>query len=188
MDQALQRVANQRYVRSCILIDCILRSVHHDPQEIGESPLVTRTYISLRLLRSLERIQQYLSIEQEPKATVDGNPPAYWPSSGALRVEKLSARYSQVSQRYCRHSEGSKRGYCTEQHIVGWTPCSPRNIVRSQVRRARRNWWASFHIALFMSLTNSLAIVGRTGSGKAGPPFGYTPFGATDLRRRVHSL
>lgn len=43
---------------------------------------------------SLERIQQYVSIEQEPKPTQDGLPPAYWPSSGDLKVEKLSARYS----------------------------------------------------------------------------------------------
>ncbi|KAF9811113.1 hypothetical protein IEO21_06662 [Rhodonia placenta] len=43
---------------------------------------------------SLERIQQYLEIEQEPKSTESGIPPAYWPSSGNLRVEKLSARYS----------------------------------------------------------------------------------------------
>ncbi|KAI0371499.1 multidrug resistance-associated ABC transporter [Pilatotrama ljubarskyi] len=43
---------------------------------------------------SLERIQQYVTIEQEPKATSDGIPPAYWPASGSLRVEKLSARYS----------------------------------------------------------------------------------------------
>ncbi|KAH9913678.1 P-loop containing nucleoside triphosphate hydrolase protein [Epithele typhae] len=43
---------------------------------------------------SLERIQQYLVIEQEPKATEAGVPPAYWPASGELRVEKLSARYT----------------------------------------------------------------------------------------------
>ncbi|KAI8982789.1 multidrug resistance-associated ABC transporter [Trametes punicea] len=43
---------------------------------------------------SLERIQQYVTIEQEPKPTTDGIPPAYWPASGALKVEKLSARYS----------------------------------------------------------------------------------------------
>ncbi|KDQ56808.1 hypothetical protein JAAARDRAFT_36283 [Jaapia argillacea MUCL 33604] len=43
---------------------------------------------------SLERIQQYVTIEQEPKPTESGVPPAYWPSSGNLRVEKLSARYS----------------------------------------------------------------------------------------------
>ncbi|KAL7281057.1 hypothetical protein ACG7TL_004359 [Trametes sanguinea] len=43
---------------------------------------------------SLERIQQYLSIEQEPKPSSSGIPPAYWPASGDLRVEKLSARYS----------------------------------------------------------------------------------------------
>ncbi|KAI0365043.1 P-loop containing nucleoside triphosphate hydrolase protein [Pilatotrama ljubarskyi] len=43
---------------------------------------------------SLERIQQYLLIEQEPKPTPEGVPPAYWPASGHLEVDKLSARYS----------------------------------------------------------------------------------------------
>jgi ABC-type multidrug transport system fused ATPase/permease subunit len=43
---------------------------------------------------SLERIQEYTVIEQEPKATEGGVPPAYWPASGDLRVEGLSARYS----------------------------------------------------------------------------------------------
>lgn len=33
-------------------------------------------------------------IEQEPKPTPDGVPPAYWPSSGELVVNKLSAKYS----------------------------------------------------------------------------------------------
>jgi len=44
---------------------------------------------------SLERIQGYLQIEQEPKATQGGLPPAYWPASGEIRVENLSAKYSQ---------------------------------------------------------------------------------------------
>lgn len=44
----------------------------------------------------MERIQQYILIEQEPKPTESGRPPAYWPASGDLKVEKLSARYSQV--------------------------------------------------------------------------------------------
>ncbi|TCD68042.1 hypothetical protein EIP91_011586 [Steccherinum ochraceum] len=43
---------------------------------------------------SLERVQQYLEIEHEPKPTSQGVPPAYWPSSGKLSVEGLSARYS----------------------------------------------------------------------------------------------
>ncbi|KAJ3819300.1 P-loop containing nucleoside triphosphate hydrolase protein [Lentinula raphanica] len=43
---------------------------------------------------SLERIQHYTTIEQEPKPTSEAEPPAYWPASGHLRVEKLSARYS----------------------------------------------------------------------------------------------
>ncbi|TCD69030.1 hypothetical protein EIP91_009093 [Steccherinum ochraceum] len=43
---------------------------------------------------SLERIQQYLDIDHEPQSKPSGIPPAYWPSSGKLQVEKLSARYS----------------------------------------------------------------------------------------------
>ncbi|KAJ7072015.1 P-loop containing nucleoside triphosphate hydrolase protein [Mycena amicta] len=43
---------------------------------------------------SLERIQQYLTIEQEAKPTPAGVPPAYWPASGKLTVENLSAKYS----------------------------------------------------------------------------------------------
>ncbi|KAI9453050.1 P-loop containing nucleoside triphosphate hydrolase protein [Lactarius psammicola] len=42
----------------------------------------------------LERIHLYINAEQEPKPTMQGIPPAYWPASGDLMVEKLSARYS----------------------------------------------------------------------------------------------
>ncbi|KAJ8520559.1 hypothetical protein ONZ45_g2613 [Pleurotus djamor] len=45
---------------------------------------------------SLERIQGYISVDQEPKPTEAGKPPAYWPSSGDIRVENLSARYSET--------------------------------------------------------------------------------------------
>jgi hypothetical protein len=48
------------------------------------------------IMCSLERIQGYIDIEHEPKATEAGKPPAAWPTSGDLRVENLSARYSQV--------------------------------------------------------------------------------------------
>lgn len=44
---------------------------------------------------SLERIWGYTTIEQESKPSPEGIPPAYWPASGSLVVEKLSARYSQ---------------------------------------------------------------------------------------------
>lgn len=43
---------------------------------------------------SLERIREYLNIAHEPISTKEGKPPAYWPASGSLSVEKLSARYS----------------------------------------------------------------------------------------------
>ncbi|KAE9409320.1 P-loop containing nucleoside triphosphate hydrolase protein [Gymnopus androsaceus JB14] len=42
----------------------------------------------------VERIRQYITIEQEPKPTKRRDPPAYWPASGALRVEHLTAKYS----------------------------------------------------------------------------------------------
>ncbi|KAJ6621777.1 hypothetical protein B0H10DRAFT_2015711 [Mycena sp. CBHHK59/15] len=44
---------------------------------------------------SLERIQGYINIDHEKPATEAGKPPAYWPASGDLRVENLSARYSE---------------------------------------------------------------------------------------------
>ncbi|KAJ7497652.1 hypothetical protein FB451DRAFT_240230 [Mycena latifolia] len=44
---------------------------------------------------SLERIQRYTTIEQEPKPTPAGVPPAYWPASGSLTVDNLSAKYSE---------------------------------------------------------------------------------------------
>jgi len=43
---------------------------------------------------SLERVRDYLVIDKEPASTEKGKPPAYWPTSGTLRVENLSARYS----------------------------------------------------------------------------------------------
>ncbi|TFK76836.1 P-loop containing nucleoside triphosphate hydrolase protein [Pluteus cervinus] len=56
---------------------------------------------SIRLLNivevegnSLERIGRYLQADQEPKPTLQGVPPAYWPIGGELRVAKLCARYS----------------------------------------------------------------------------------------------
>ncbi|KAJ1309694.1 hypothetical protein OPQ81_006459 [Rhizoctonia solani] len=43
---------------------------------------------------SLERIQDYIKIEQEPVPVPEKVPPAYWPASGNIVVENLTARYS----------------------------------------------------------------------------------------------
>lgn len=43
----------------------------------------------------MERIGAYThGIEQEPKSSVGGTPPAYWPASGEIRAENLSAQCS----------------------------------------------------------------------------------------------
>ncbi|KAJ6508401.1 P-loop containing nucleoside triphosphate hydrolase protein [Mycena sanguinolenta] len=52
---------------------------------------------------SLERIQGYINIEHEKPATEAGKPPAYWPASGDLRVEGLSARYSEDGPNVLHH-------------------------------------------------------------------------------------
>ncbi|GJJ09002.1 hypothetical protein Clacol_003223 [Clathrus columnatus] len=46
---------------------------------------------------SIERIEAYINIVQEPKPSQSGVPPAYWPSSGNIVVENLCARYSSDS-------------------------------------------------------------------------------------------
>ncbi|KAH0581470.1 hypothetical protein H2248_012549 [Termitomyces sp. 'cryptogamus'] len=43
---------------------------------------------------SLERMQEYMLIEQENRTPRCSAPPASWPTSGALRVDSLSARYT----------------------------------------------------------------------------------------------
>lgn len=42
----------------------------------------------------MERIEAYIDIEHEPKSTDKGTPPAAWPTSGDLVIEKLGAKYS----------------------------------------------------------------------------------------------
>ncbi|KAI5122640.1 hypothetical protein M0805_008724 [Coniferiporia weirii] len=46
---------------------------------------------------SLERMLEFMRIDHEPRSSESGKPPAYWPSSGRLRVESLCARYSDDS-------------------------------------------------------------------------------------------
>lgn len=42
----------------------------------------------------MERIRDFLLIEQEPLPTEQGTPPAYWPSSGNIKADHLCAQYS----------------------------------------------------------------------------------------------
>ena len=43
---------------------------------------------------SIERIEDYLVIDQEPVSVPDKQPPAVWPTSGSVVFEDLSAKYS----------------------------------------------------------------------------------------------
>ncbi|KAJ6559868.1 P-loop containing nucleoside triphosphate hydrolase protein [Mycena capillaripes] len=82
---------------------------------------------------SLERIQQYIHIEQEPKPTEAGKPPAHWPSSGELIVEKLLARYSPDGPKVLR--DISFRVYAGERvGIVGRTGSGKSSLTLALLR------------------------------------------------------
>ncbi|KXN81115.1 ATP-binding cassette transporter abc4 [Leucoagaricus sp. SymC.cos] len=80
----------------------------HSPSNVGFSLNMASEFDSMILWwirnfnefevqgNSLERIHGYINIEQEPKPIKEGEPPAYWPASGSLVVENLSARYSKT--------------------------------------------------------------------------------------------
>jgi ABC-type multidrug transport system fused ATPase/permease subunit len=42
---------------------------------------------------AIERVNDYLNIDQEPQATPRGVPPASWPKNGQIKVQNLVARY-----------------------------------------------------------------------------------------------
>lgn len=75
-----------------------------DPSTVGFILVLTTSFTTLVMdlvhwlnvmevnANSLERLQQYIHIPQEPKGGMQ--PPAYWPSSGNLHVERLSASYT----------------------------------------------------------------------------------------------
>lgn len=86
---------------------------------------------------SLERIADYMEIEQEAEPISKARPPAYWPASGDLRVENLSARYSMVCQQLVSFS-------CKDHSLMtfpGWTSCPPQSIISHPHRRANRDWY-----------------------------------------------
>lgn len=55
-----------------------------------------RQYTTVEMnLNSVERVQEYLELEQEPPATIEGHrPPAAWPTTASLEVKDLVIRYA----------------------------------------------------------------------------------------------
>lgn len=55
-----------------------------------------RQYTTVEMnLNSVERIQEYLELEQEPPSTIEGHrPPAAWPTTAAIEVKDLVVSYS----------------------------------------------------------------------------------------------
>lgn len=45
-------------------------------------------------MNAVERVHDILAIDHEPASTAEHTPPAAWPTSGALEVKNLTARYS----------------------------------------------------------------------------------------------
>ncbi|KAJ6561237.1 hypothetical protein DFH09DRAFT_1160834 [Mycena vulgaris] len=74
------------FTYSLLMVVRLLNEFEVNPTDYGVLAL-TQT--------SLERIHAYIHIDHEKRATESGKPPAYWPGSGDLKVEHLSARYSE---------------------------------------------------------------------------------------------
>ncbi|KAH8978585.1 hypothetical protein EDB92DRAFT_2119177 [Lactarius akahatsu] len=111
-------------------------------ESVCEEMLIDTTY-------SLERMHSYINAEQEPKSTKQGIPPAYWPASGDLRVEKLSACYSldgpKVLHDISFHIKSGER-----VGVVGRTGSGKVSVLSSIV------YWSGLLNTLQSSLTLSL--------------------------------
>lgn len=88
-----------------------------------------RSPVCLRRSRSLERVLDFMDIDHEPKSTERGTPPAYWPSSGAIRAENLSARYSDGA---CCHSG-------PEHNLIFHLQILPKYCTAYPLRSSREN-------------------------------------------------
>lgn len=85
---------------------------------------------------SLERIVSYVEIEQEPKPTERGKPPASWPTSGEIRVENLTARYSKV-----RTASLESHGVTLTLEPIERARRAPQLIIPNPCRRTRWSRW-----------------------------------------------
>ncbi|EJU03263.1 P-loop containing nucleoside triphosphate hydrolase protein [Dacryopinax primogenitus] len=82
---------------------------------------------------SVERIRDYLLIEQEPPSCEAQPPPAYWPASGSLQVHNLQARYSEEGPKVLKNvsfevKSGERIG------IVGRTGSGKSSLALSLLR------------------------------------------------------
>lgn len=113
---------------------------------------------------SLERILSYLMIDHEPEPPHPIAPPAYWPTSGELCVEKLSSRYSPVIlPNMFSFGRSVLIPYFRTDHVYS-------RILRSRFNLV--NEWALVRALLVNHYKNKICLynsylVGRTGSGKS---------------------
>lgn len=84
----------------------LIYSVHLDPSTSGFALLQAIAFSSMILVwvrlvnemevqgNAVERIEDYLVIDQEPPSVKSKTPPAAWPTSGEIVLNQLSAKYS----------------------------------------------------------------------------------------------
>lgn len=89
---------------------------------------------------SVERIEDYLVIDQEPASEESRKPPAAWPTSGDIVLDKLSAKYSEdgplvLNELSLHIKSGEKIG------IVGRTGSGKSTLVSCLVEPPNSRRW-----------------------------------------------
>ncbi|OWB72623.1 hypothetical protein B5S31_g2340 [[Candida] boidinii] len=96
---------------------------------------LVRTYAMLEMnMNSIERIQEYMSIDQEPDAFIpDNDPPQSWPENGSIEVSDLSLRYAPALPRVINNVSFNVQP-CTKIGIVGRTGAGKSTIITAFFR------------------------------------------------------
>lgn len=93
---------------------------------------------------SVERIEDYLVIDQEPANVESKQPPAAWPTSGEIVLDKLSAKYSVdgptvLDNLEVKIASGQKVG------IVGRTGSGKSTLV--SLPRRKTGYWLRYRLS-----------------------------------------
>lgn len=95
---------------------------------------IVRLYLGVEMnMNSVERLQEYMEVEQEPPATVAHEPRASWPEHGEIDVRDVSLRYAPDLPRVIKDVTFHVKP-CSKVGIVGRTGAGKSTIITAFFR------------------------------------------------------